>query len=237
MHAMLAANSDPGSLTEQTVDIPEPAKDDLLVQVRATALTAGELGWPEIWPAVPCHDLSGVVAAAGTGGDRLAAGRRGVRAGRLRPARSRRRVRHRGRGRRGGQARRGQPQRGGRGAARRAHRLAGPAHPRQRAARPARPGPRRGRGRRLCGAARRPERGGGDRHRLGPRPRVRGRPGRQPGHRLRRWFHRSGPRRRHRRRPGRRRGDGRVLQSVLRPGGRRWRSPRSPARTPAAGPT
>jgi NADPH:quinone reductase-like Zn-dependent oxidoreductase len=53
MHAMLAPNSDPGSLTGQTVDIPEPAQDELLVQVRATALTAGELGWPETWPAVP----------------------------------------------------------------------------------------------------------------------------------------------------------------------------------------
>ena len=67
MHAMLAANSDPGSLTEQTVDVPEPAQDELLVQVRATALTAGELDWPETWPAIPCHDLSGVVAAVGAG--------------------------------------------------------------------------------------------------------------------------------------------------------------------------
>ena len=67
MHAMLAANSDPGSLTEQTVDVPEPAEGELLVQVRATALTAGELDWPETWPAVPCHDLSGVVAAVGAG--------------------------------------------------------------------------------------------------------------------------------------------------------------------------
>jgi NADPH:quinone reductase-like Zn-dependent oxidoreductase len=28
---------------------------------------AGELTWPEAWPAIPCHDLSGVVAAAGPG--------------------------------------------------------------------------------------------------------------------------------------------------------------------------
>jgi hypothetical protein len=43
----------PGSLTGQTVDIPESAQDELLVRVRATALTARELGWPETWPAIP----------------------------------------------------------------------------------------------------------------------------------------------------------------------------------------
>jgi NADPH:quinone reductase-like Zn-dependent oxidoreductase len=37
----------------------------VLVQVRATAVTAGELTWPEAWPVIPCHDLSGVVTGAG----------------------------------------------------------------------------------------------------------------------------------------------------------------------------
>ena len=37
------------------------------MQVRATAVTAGELTWPEVWPVIPCHDLSGVVAGAGPG--------------------------------------------------------------------------------------------------------------------------------------------------------------------------
>jgi NADPH:quinone reductase-like Zn-dependent oxidoreductase len=39
----------------------------LLVRVRATAVTADELGWPEAYPAIPCHDLSGVVSATGPG--------------------------------------------------------------------------------------------------------------------------------------------------------------------------
>jgi NADPH:quinone reductase-like Zn-dependent oxidoreductase len=37
------------------------------VEVHATAVTAGELTWPESWPAIPCHDLSGVVAETGSG--------------------------------------------------------------------------------------------------------------------------------------------------------------------------
>jgi NADPH:quinone reductase-like Zn-dependent oxidoreductase len=44
------------------------------VEVQATAVTAGELTWPENWPAIPCHDLSGVVAAAGPGVEGWAAG-------------------------------------------------------------------------------------------------------------------------------------------------------------------
>jgi NADPH:quinone reductase-like Zn-dependent oxidoreductase len=39
------------------------------VQVRATAITADELTWPESWPAIPCHDLSGIVAATGPDAD------------------------------------------------------------------------------------------------------------------------------------------------------------------------
>ena len=65
MRAMLAANADPSSLTCERVPVPEPGPGELLVEVRATAITADELTWPEKWPAIPCHDLSGVVATAG----------------------------------------------------------------------------------------------------------------------------------------------------------------------------
>jgi len=67
MSAMRASNPDPASLTCETVPVPDPGPRELLVEVHATAVTAGELTWPESWPAIPCHDLSGVVAATGTG--------------------------------------------------------------------------------------------------------------------------------------------------------------------------
>src|SRR6516164_666352 len=67
MRAMRASSPDPASLASESVPVPDPGPGELLVQVRATAITAGELTWPESWPAVPCHDLSGVVAAIGDG--------------------------------------------------------------------------------------------------------------------------------------------------------------------------
>jgi NADPH:quinone reductase-like Zn-dependent oxidoreductase len=69
MRAMCASSPDPASLTSQSVPVPDPGPGELLVEVRATAVTAGELTWPESWPAIPCHDVSGVVAAAGPGAD------------------------------------------------------------------------------------------------------------------------------------------------------------------------
>ena len=68
MRAMCASSPDPGSLTSQSVPVPDPGPGEVLVEVRATAITAGELAWPETWPAIPCHDLSGVVAATGPAG-------------------------------------------------------------------------------------------------------------------------------------------------------------------------
>lgn len=65
MRAMCASDPDPTSLTSQRVPVPNPGPGELLVEVRATAITADELTWPERWPAIPCHDLSGVVAATG----------------------------------------------------------------------------------------------------------------------------------------------------------------------------
>jgi NADPH:quinone reductase-like Zn-dependent oxidoreductase len=67
MCAMVASSPDPASLTCETVPVPDPGPGELLVKVHATAVTAGELNWPESWPAIPCHDLSGVVAATGSG--------------------------------------------------------------------------------------------------------------------------------------------------------------------------
>jgi NADPH:quinone reductase-like Zn-dependent oxidoreductase len=67
MSAMRASSPDPASLTCETVPVPDPGPGELLVEVHATAVTAGELTWPESWPAIPCHDLSGVVAATGSG--------------------------------------------------------------------------------------------------------------------------------------------------------------------------
>jgi NADPH:quinone reductase-like Zn-dependent oxidoreductase len=67
MSAMRASSPDPASLTCETVPVPDPGPGDLLVEVHATAVTAGELTWPESWPTIPCHDLSGVVAATGGG--------------------------------------------------------------------------------------------------------------------------------------------------------------------------
>src|SRR6516162_3334835 len=67
MRAMRASGPDPAGLACETIPVPEPGPGELLVEVRATAVTADELSWPESWPAIPCHDLSGVVAAVGPG--------------------------------------------------------------------------------------------------------------------------------------------------------------------------
>ena len=67
MRAMRASGPDQASLTCETIPVPEPGPGELLVEVQATAVTADELTWPESWPAIPCHDLSGVVAAVGPG--------------------------------------------------------------------------------------------------------------------------------------------------------------------------
>jgi NADPH:quinone reductase-like Zn-dependent oxidoreductase len=67
MRVMRASSTDPASLCYETLPVPNPGPGEVLVQVRATAVTAGELTWPEAWPVIPCHDLSGVVAGTGPG--------------------------------------------------------------------------------------------------------------------------------------------------------------------------
>jgi NADPH:quinone reductase-like Zn-dependent oxidoreductase len=69
MRAMRAYSSDPASLASENIPVPAPGPGELLVEVHGTAVTADELTWPESWPAIPCHDLSGVVAAVGDGAD------------------------------------------------------------------------------------------------------------------------------------------------------------------------
>jgi hypothetical protein len=55
MRAMRASSPDPVSLTSQSIPVPDPEPGELLVEVRGTAITAGELSWPESWPAIPCQ--------------------------------------------------------------------------------------------------------------------------------------------------------------------------------------
>ena len=43
MRAMYASSADPASLTSQSVPVPDPGPGELLVEVRATAVTADEL--------------------------------------------------------------------------------------------------------------------------------------------------------------------------------------------------
>ena len=67
MYAMRATGPDPARLTGERIAVPEPETGEVLVEVHATAVTAGELTWPDTWPVIPCHDMSGVVVASGDG--------------------------------------------------------------------------------------------------------------------------------------------------------------------------
>jgi NADPH:quinone reductase-like Zn-dependent oxidoreductase len=73
----------PGGLVYEDVPKPVPGPGEVLVQVRAAAVTAHELDWAPTWKtrdgaartlAIPGHELSGVVAAAGKGIAGLATG-------------------------------------------------------------------------------------------------------------------------------------------------------------------
>src|SRR5438093_5959846 len=64
---------------------PEPAINDVVVQVHAAGFTSGELTWPSTWtnrlgrdrtPSIPGHELAGVVTALGYGTTGLSAGQR-----------------------------------------------------------------------------------------------------------------------------------------------------------------
>jgi NADPH:quinone reductase-like Zn-dependent oxidoreductase len=65
MWAVRAHSSEPASMTIEVLPRPTPRPDEVLVAVRAAAVTNGELTWPETWPVIPAHDVSGVVSAVG----------------------------------------------------------------------------------------------------------------------------------------------------------------------------
>jgi NADPH:quinone reductase-like Zn-dependent oxidoreductase len=63
-----------GPVVNQQIPAPLPGAGEVLVEVHAAGLTAGELAWPESWPATPGHEISGVVAELGPGVTGAAAG-------------------------------------------------------------------------------------------------------------------------------------------------------------------
>jgi NADPH:quinone reductase-like Zn-dependent oxidoreductase len=68
----------PGGLEQLAVeeaDRPRPGPGEALVRVHAAAITRDELAWPvDRLPAIPCHELSGVVADVGPGVTGVVAG-------------------------------------------------------------------------------------------------------------------------------------------------------------------
>jgi NADPH:quinone reductase-like Zn-dependent oxidoreductase len=71
------------TLTQQPE--PEPALNDVLVEVHASGLTSGELTWPSTWtdrlgrdrtPSIPGQQLAGIVTALGYGTTGLSVGQR-----------------------------------------------------------------------------------------------------------------------------------------------------------------
>ena len=59
----------PEVLVVERAPVPQPAAGEVLVEVHAAAITFDELTWPETWkrvdstPAIPSHEVSGVVVA------------------------------------------------------------------------------------------------------------------------------------------------------------------------------
>ncbi|TDW94972.1 NADPH:quinone reductase-like Zn-dependent oxidoreductase [Kribbella pratensis] len=87
MKAIVVADQAAGTagmrLTERPV--PEPAGNDVLVEIHASGFTPGELDWDTTWtdrlgrdrtPSVPGHELAGVVCALGYGTRGLSVGQR-----------------------------------------------------------------------------------------------------------------------------------------------------------------
>jgi NADPH:quinone reductase-like Zn-dependent oxidoreductase len=57
-------------LSLDEIEIPEAGADDVLIRVRAAAITRDELEWPtDRLPAIPSYEVSGTVAASGNGFD------------------------------------------------------------------------------------------------------------------------------------------------------------------------
>jgi NADPH:quinone reductase-like Zn-dependent oxidoreductase len=71
--ARLAAPGGPEHIVIEDVPVPEPAAGEVLVAVRAAAITPRELTWTTA-PATISHEISGVVAKAGPGVTELSPG-------------------------------------------------------------------------------------------------------------------------------------------------------------------
>src|SRR5689334_25330057 len=71
----LRAPGGPEQLALEQAERPRPGPGEALVRVHAAAITRGELEWPlDRLPAIPCHELSGVVEELGPGVTGVAAG-------------------------------------------------------------------------------------------------------------------------------------------------------------------
>ena len=87
MKAIVVTDQAAGTAGVKLVDRPEPqaAINDVVVQVHASGFTGDELAWPSTWtdragrdrtPAIPGHELAGVVTAIGYGTTGLSIGQR-----------------------------------------------------------------------------------------------------------------------------------------------------------------
>lgn len=87
MKAIIATEQAAGTAGMKLAEQPEPeaALNDVIVQVYAAAITGDELSWPSTWvdragrdrsPAIPGHELAGVVSGLGYGTTGLSVGQR-----------------------------------------------------------------------------------------------------------------------------------------------------------------
>lgn len=87
MKAIIVTDQNAGLAGMKLVELPEPpaAINDVIVQVYAASITGDELSWPSTWtnragrdrtPAIPGHELAGVVTALGYGTTGLSVGQR-----------------------------------------------------------------------------------------------------------------------------------------------------------------
>jgi NADPH:quinone reductase-like Zn-dependent oxidoreductase len=87
MKAIVVTNEAAGTAGMALVDRPEPqpAINDVVIEVHASGFVNTELGWPSTWtdrlgrdrtPAIPGHELAGVVTAIGYGTTGLSVGQR-----------------------------------------------------------------------------------------------------------------------------------------------------------------
>ena len=64
--SVLAVQLHDGGLKVEEIETPSPHPGEVLVRVHAAAITRGELEWPvDRLPAIPSHELSGVVVGSG----------------------------------------------------------------------------------------------------------------------------------------------------------------------------